>query len=286
MSSQSNQANMNEQDFSIFVGGLSNSVTSDCLNDYFRQFGEILSCEAQMWKTNPNKCRGFAILQAENKETYDRILKSNHILTGRVIECKKMIHDKRELEDFSKDQIERKIFVSGLPKSVDDIILTKFFSQFGEVKMAYVVKHHKDQKSKGFGYVCYTSKEVKEQVLRMKMVEFNGKVVNLTEYSTKLELKTKKTNPAEDSNLRFNQATAPYIQKRELNKEAEIKVVSSTSESHSRYSGSSDKVFNHTRTLQTLKSEKTPESTIAIQRPYNPFLGVFVNNSKLTNYYQ
>lgn len=171
----------------IFVGGLSSSVTNQDLYTYFLQFGSIKRCDIQVWKNNPEKCRGFAIVEPAERETFVKILRGQHRLKGRPIECKKLIKDKDLLNSYSQELVERKIFVSGLSKSVDDQTLKDFFSQFGPVEIAYIIKHHKDSKSKGFGFVSFFNKEDKERALSHKDLEINNKVIHCSSYCSKSE---------------------------------------------------------------------------------------------------
>ena len=99
---------LNGNDFTIFVGGLANNVTDGDLFNYFSTFGYILTCKAQMWHNNPQKCRGFALITAGDKQTYDIILSSQHQIAGRNIECKVHIKDKSQLNDYSKNESDRK----------------------------------------------------------------------------------------------------------------------------------------------------------------------------------
>ena len=61
--------------------------------------------------------------------------------------------------------MQKKIFVSGLSKKIDDEQFKAFFSRFGKISMAYVVKHHKDKKSKGFGFISFETKEDRDRLL-------------------------------------------------------------------------------------------------------------------------
>lgn len=175
--------------YAIFVGGLANSVTNQDLYNYFAPFGRIAKCEVQTWRNNPLKCRGFATVDAYDEETFNKILSCSHKLGGRVIECKRMIIDKTELDNHSKDQLQRKVFVSGLSKKVDDEQFRAFFSQYGQISMAYVVKHHKDKKSKGFGFICFDNKSDRDALLEQPEILMDGKRIVCSEYSTKMELK-------------------------------------------------------------------------------------------------
>lgn len=201
---------LNGNDFTIFVGGLANNVTDGNLFNYFAAFGNILTCKAQMWHNNPQKCRGFALVTAGDKETYDIILSSQHEIAGRNIECKVHIKDKSQLNDYSKSESDRKIFVSGLPKRVTDEELKSYFSYFGPVKIAYIVKHHKDKKPKGFGFVIFENKADRDVALQYGDHYFYDKKTSCTEYSTKADLKKRDNNSQELSNQEVSEDDSNY----------------------------------------------------------------------------
>jgi len=48
-----------------------------------------------------------------------------------------------------KNELKRKLFVGGLPKNLPDDELHRYFSQFGEVQKAYVVKDFRTGKTRG-----------------------------------------------------------------------------------------------------------------------------------------
>lgn len=52
-----------------------------------------------------------------------------------------------------------KLFVGGLPYSIDDVSLREAFAQHGEVTEARVIIDHSTGRSRGFGFVSYTSSE-------------------------------------------------------------------------------------------------------------------------------
>lgn len=166
-----------------------NTTTNDDLFDYFSQFGQIVKCEAQMWKNNPAKCRGFAVLTVGSRATYDSIMTRQHVLGGRTVECKPLVKDRSQLSSYCREELDKKIYVSGISKKVTDSNLRDYFSKYGEVKIAYIVRHHKDNKPKGFGFVSFASRESKEAALRQAEHTLLGKQIFCTEYSTKAELK-------------------------------------------------------------------------------------------------
>lgn len=184
-----------KSDIMIFVGGLESNTTNRELLHYFGSFGAIRFCEVQTWKNNPSKCRGFAIMDVADYTTFENILLTPHRLNGRQIEVKKLINNKKELDEQTCDIQERKIFVSSLPKKLTDDELYEYFSQFGPVELAYIIKHHKDAKSKGFGFVCFCNKTTKQNALIMAQsgnLQINGKNIICSNYSLKDTIKDKK----------------------------------------------------------------------------------------------
>ena len=198
------------KEFSVFVGGLANTETNESLLTYFINFGEIASCQVQVWKNHPQKCRGYAIVAAKNRETFERILSNSHKVGNRVVECKPLITDPETLNSHNEDVLKRKVFVSGLSKKLTDEQFREFFAQFGQISMAYIVKHHIDKKSRGFGFICFTDSEAKRRLLEIKEVKMNGKVVNCADYLSRNTAKgiTKAENDAEisDSKGAINQS--------------------------------------------------------------------------------
>lgn len=213
-------ATQSSQDFEIFIGGLASNASNQELMSYFSQFGKIQDCKVQVWKNNPTKCRGFALLSAGDHAAYNLILATAHKFNGRPIECKKLIKDKNELNSYSKDLTDRKLFVSGLAKSVTDVDLKNFFSQFGPVEIAYIIKHHKDNKSKGFGFISFVTKAGRDLALSSgPELEINGKKVVCSAYCSKSEGKqTTASNESEDTKLSDKTSTKQLSESAEESK--------------------------------------------------------------------
>ena len=184
-----------KSDLMIFIGGLESRTTNRELLNHFGSFGIVRYCKVQCWKNNPSKCRGFAVMDVADFSTFENILLTPHRLNGRQIEVKKLIHDKQELKQQTNEIHERKIFVSSLPKKLNDLELSEFFSQFGPVELAYIIKHHRDGKSKGFGFVCFSDKTSKQKALAMAQaggLHINGKSIVCSSYSSKMQARDKK----------------------------------------------------------------------------------------------
>lgn len=171
--------------FKIFVGGLPSHTTRQMLEKYFKTFGNVKNCQPKMWKNNTKRCKGFAIIILGDKKTYKKILElETHIFSGREIECKEVL-TRNELDNYSKNLSERKVYVRGISLKTEAEGLKEAFSQFGEVEMAYVVKDRQSGISLGFGYVTFIKKESRDLVLKNRNFIVEGKVVVCYEYDNR-----------------------------------------------------------------------------------------------------
>lgn len=185
-----NEESSNSQgDYNLFVGGLQPSCTSKILTEYFSQFGEILSSEPQTWNAKSKRCRGFAIIRCKDRPTFEKILEEKgHFLDGRIIECNPYYKDKTKLQSYYDEMSQRKLFVRGLGGKMTTENLLEFFSKYGEVEIAKVVKYKKTGKSKGFGHICFKEKNVTDHILKIGQFHINGNTVLCCRYKkTKME---------------------------------------------------------------------------------------------------
>ena len=181
--------------YEIFAGGLPSDTTEAGLLAYFSQFGEIESCSPQYWgkpNSKNKKCRGYGIIVCKDETTFERILSQKmHKFKDRRIECKKKLK-KQKLAKYSKELLTRKIFVSGLPSYVTSARLEEIFNTLiGPVEIAYVIKHRKSKKSRGFGYVVFKNKEDRQKVLEKREFTINSRTVVCKAYESKDDISKK-----------------------------------------------------------------------------------------------
>jgi RNA recognition motif-containing protein len=75
---------------------------------------------------------------------------------------------------------ENRIYVGNLPLSLDGRDLTEIFSPFGKVVDAKVLVDKYYKRSKGYGFVTFSSKaEVKKAIEEMNGEEFQGRKLNV-----------------------------------------------------------------------------------------------------------
>jgi nucleolin len=75
---------------------------------------------------------------------------------------------------------ENKIYVGNLPLSLDGRDLTEIFSSFGKITDAKVIIDKYYKRSKGYGFVTFSSKnEVKKAIEEMNGEEFQGRKLSV-----------------------------------------------------------------------------------------------------------
>jgi len=70
-----------------------------------------------------------------------------------------------------------KIFVGSLPWSINNDSLKELFSQYGEVTEAVVIMDRETQRSKGFGFVTFSTPESAQKALEMSGKEVDGRAI-------------------------------------------------------------------------------------------------------------
>lgn len=73
----------------------------------------------------------------------------------------------------------KKIFVGGLPSTVNEIDFKRYFDQFGMITDVVVMYDHNTQRPRGFGFITYNSEEAVDLVLHKTFHELNGKLVEV-----------------------------------------------------------------------------------------------------------
>ncbi len=81
-----------------------------------------------------------------------------------------------------RDDMSKKVFVGGLAWATDDAGLEAAFAKFGEITEAVVIKDRDTGRSRGFGFVAFTSVEAKDRaVAEMDGAELDGRTIRVNE---------------------------------------------------------------------------------------------------------
>lgn len=160
-------SNMGRDSGKMFIGGLNWDTTEQGLVDYFSKYGEILDYTI-MKDSSTGRSRGFGFLTFKDPTSVDAVVKTDHILDGKLIDPKRAI---------ARDEQDKvgKIFVGGIDPLVNEKDFNDFFSQFGHIIDAQLMIDKDTGRSRGFGFITYDSPDAVDRVCVNKYVTLKGK---------------------------------------------------------------------------------------------------------------
>ncbi|KAI3921614.1 hypothetical protein MKW92_023071 [Papaver armeniacum] len=146
----------------IFIGGLAKETTPLQFTKYFGKYGEITDSVIMKDRVS-GQPRGFGFVTYSDASVVDRVIEDTHVINGKQVEIKRTI-PKGTMG--SKDLKTKKIFVGGIPTSINEDEFSGFFSKFGEVKEHQIMRDHASTRSRGFGFITFDSEESVDNILR------------------------------------------------------------------------------------------------------------------------
>ena len=180
------------QRLSIFVGGIGKSISEDMLRSYFSKFGQVEWVSMQHGRHKLRKStfegeaenqshRGCGIVQMEDEEGFSAALnKKIHHFQNTTIECRPALSagDRKRLnQKIAKEG--RKVFVGGLPQSIEKQTLYEFFSRIVEIEDITLIKKEDREHSfcflflrgKGTGKVLYGNEYIIQESVKVRCQE-------------------------------------------------------------------------------------------------------------------
>ncbi|UYV68900.1 hypothetical protein LAZ67_6001535, partial [Cordylochernes scorpioides] len=154
----------------IRVTNLPRTTTDDQLTEFFGQFGEVINAYVNLKASG--KLKGFVTFRTEEvaKALIER--KDKLKLEGNKLTIKASLPKKEK-------HISNEIFVNNLSIEITDDQLAEFFSTFGEVKEACVVRDVSGQ-SRSSGFVTFSTREVAQALFeREDALELEGNKLNI-----------------------------------------------------------------------------------------------------------
>ncbi|CAK9060676.1 unnamed protein product [Durusdinium trenchii] len=172
----------------VYVGGLNFTTSTEALKAHFEQFGSISDCIV-MTDRDTGRSRGFGFVTFEDPGSVNAaITMPTQELDGRSVTVKKATRESQggrpgggggaapEGVEFNVV----KVFVGGLPPSVDYDKLTGYFQKYGSIEDAVVMIDPGTQRSRGFGFVTFTdSSSVEACMEKYDSNEIDGKWIEV-----------------------------------------------------------------------------------------------------------
>lgn len=184
-------------DLKLFVGNLPFSVDSAALAGLFEGAGNVEMVEVIYDKVS-GRSRGFGFVTMSSVEEVERAVQkfNGYELDGRAIRVNSGPPPKREESSFggareggrfggggggrSFDNTNR-VYVGNLSWSVDNLALETLFREQGNVVEAKVVYDRESGRSRGFGFVTYSSAdEVNSAIDSLNGVDLDGRNIRVS----------------------------------------------------------------------------------------------------------
>lgn len=119
----------------IYVGCLPGDATESKVKAAFSEFGKVTSVD--LVKKKSNKCVGSGYVTCADKESMNKILKSEVFYDNRKLETSPFL-EKHELQALHEDINLRKLLVKNIPFDLTNDELVEKFSIFGEVINGFI----------------------------------------------------------------------------------------------------------------------------------------------------
>ncbi|KAM6217741.1 polyadenylate-binding protein 4 isoform 4-T4 [Rhynchocyon petersi] len=166
----------------VYIKNFGEDMDDDSLKELFSLFGKTLSIKVMRDPTG--KSKGFGFVSYEKHEDANKAVEemNGKEIGGKVIfvgraqkKVERQAELKRKFEQLKQERISRyqgvNLYIKNLDDTIDDEKLRKEFSPFGSITSAKVMLE--DGRSKGFGFVCFSSPEEATKAV----TEMNGRIV-------------------------------------------------------------------------------------------------------------
>lgn len=162
----------------VFIKNLDPAIDNKALHDTFSQFGNILSCKVAQDEFGNSK--GYGFVHYETAQAANDAIKA---VNGMLLNDKKVYvgHHIAKRDRQSKFEEMKanftNLYIKNIDEGVTDDDFTKLFEKFGEIISAAVTRDESG-KSRGFGFVNYTSHESAQAAVEdLHDKDFHGKAL-------------------------------------------------------------------------------------------------------------
>lgn len=162
--------------FKLFIGGLTVETSEMHLENHFSKFGFIFDVIIIRNRATGGS-KGYGFISCNCYKTYQRIINTDHIINDRAIDCHASFKKLDDPEKF-QENANKKIFVGGISSETSDKDLFNYFSRFGNVRQAYVIKDPVSKRSKKFGFAIMKDQESVDSVLAVSCHSIKGLAIS------------------------------------------------------------------------------------------------------------
>merc|ERR1719203_1235795 len=168
----------------VYIRNFGEDLSEEKLTEIFSKFGKITSFKVMSDEGGRNK--GFGFVSFEDSESAEKAvddlngteMNGKTLYVGRAQKkAERQQELKKKFEQLKLERLNRyqgvNLYVKNLDDSIDDERLRKEFSPYGTITSARVSVMSEDGRSKGFGFVCFSSPEEATKAV----TEMNGRII-------------------------------------------------------------------------------------------------------------
>ena len=142
----------------LFIGGLHIHTTEDELYQFLLRFGEVMWFKIQKDQLT-GAPKGFAFALFHEQSAYDKILEfPQYQIRGFDVEVRTW-KDQTSYITEKELIMQRKVFVKDLLDKTSEHQLVSYFSRFGRVAKAEILRNHHDRTSRRIAFITFSSEE-------------------------------------------------------------------------------------------------------------------------------
>lgn len=154
----------------VFVGGVSSSTEDDTLRKHFEKYGAVADAVVM-------RERGFGFVTFEERQAANDAIDDKHVIDGQTLSVKEAVGKGKGGGGKGGDTrsggggapgsgpATDKVFVGGLPQDCSDAKVRDYFSTYGTIVDAVVMKDRETGRSRGFGFVQYDNTASVDKVI-------------------------------------------------------------------------------------------------------------------------
>ena len=157
----------------VYVGSIPGTLTEEMLVQHFQSIVPDSDFTLVRSSIRHSSTGGFGFLTLPTAEDVKKVLTIEHNFDGKLLKCEEYLTGD-DLVAYRQKLRSRRVFIRNIKKCITDQDIEDFFSQFGKVESAYVVKVHSSNKSRSFGYVTFEQEVPAQTLVQMQTVEIKG----------------------------------------------------------------------------------------------------------------
>lgn len=169
----------------LYVAGVSWTTTDARFKEFFEQYG-IVEEALVMREALAGRSRGFGFVTFKDASIAEKVLTEELELDGRKLDLKRAV-PKNEMAQQPPTQVDqtpssKKLYVAGISFEANDDQVAQYFSRFGQVEKATIIKDVQTSRSRGFGFVTFVDEGVVQDVLAQhnaNKLEWEGRTLEL-----------------------------------------------------------------------------------------------------------